>query len=115
MHSKFIFMGSSILIISLLFLTFLFESCLLCVIVILFFCDFIELTEKDEFSFHEMMTHLPLFSHPDPKSVLIVGVVDGVVPWYCRKCVVTTVWRKLAVSRKFPRMVGNIVLVNCIY
>jgi spermidine synthase len=75
---------------------------------ILFFCGFIELTEKDEFSFHEMMTHLPLFSHPDPKSVLIVGGGDGgVLREVCRhNCVekVTLVDidpMVLAVSRKF--------------
>lgn len=26
-------------------------------------------TERDEFSYHEMMAHLPLFCHPDPKKV----------------------------------------------
>lgn len=25
--------------------------------------------ELDEFSYHEMMAHLPLFCHPNPKSV----------------------------------------------
>lgn len=37
----------------------------------------LQLTERDEFAFHEMMAHLPLFSHPDPKRVLIVGGGDG--------------------------------------
>jgi len=37
----------------------------------------IQLTEKDEMSYQEMMAHLPLFSHPNPKSVLIVGGGDG--------------------------------------
>jgi spermidine synthase len=37
----------------------------------------IQLTEKDEFSYHEMMTHLPLCSHPHPRRVLIVGGGDG--------------------------------------
>lgn len=37
----------------------------------------IQLTERDEFSFHEMIAHLPLFSHPDPRNVLIVGGGDG--------------------------------------
>ncbi|MCW8800756.1 MAG: spermidine synthase, partial [Desulfobacter sp.] len=27
----------------------------------------IQLTERDEFSYHEMMGHLPLFSHPNPE------------------------------------------------
>lgn len=38
----------------------------------------LQLTERDEFAFHEMMVHLPLFSHVNPKHVLIVGGGDGV-------------------------------------
>lgn len=37
----------------------------------------IQLTEFDEFSYQEMMAHLPLFSHPDPKTVLVIGGGDG--------------------------------------
>jgi len=37
----------------------------------------IQLTEKDEMSYQEMMTHLPMFAHSGPKSVLIVGAGDG--------------------------------------
>src|SRR4051812_41872186 len=33
--------------------------------------------DRDEFSYQEMLTHLPLFSHPNPKSVLIIGGGDG--------------------------------------
>ena len=29
----------------------------------------IQCTERDEFAYHEMMAHLPLFSHPNPKKV----------------------------------------------
>jgi spermidine synthase len=36
-----------------------------------------QVTERDEFSYQEMITHLPMFSHPNPKSVLIVGGGDG--------------------------------------
>lgn len=32
---------------------------------------------KDEFVYHEMLTHVGLFSHPDPKRVLIIGGGDG--------------------------------------
>lgn len=38
----------------------------------------LQLTERDEYAFHEMMAHLPLFSHSNPKHVLIVGGGDGV-------------------------------------
>lgn len=34
-------------------------------------------TEVDEFIYHEMITHVPIFSHPDPKDVLIIGGGDG--------------------------------------
>ncbi|WP_407269237.1 polyamine aminopropyltransferase [Radiobacillus sp. PE A8.2] len=34
-------------------------------------------TEKDDFVYHEMMAHVPLFTHPNPKHVLVVGGGDG--------------------------------------
>mmetsp|Transcript_14180 Transcript_14180/g.15362 ORF Transcript_14180/g.15362 Transcript_14180/m.15362 type:complete len:307 (+) Transcript_14180:11-931(+) len=37
----------------------------------------IQVTERDEFSYQEMITHLPLFAHPSPKKVLIIGGGDG--------------------------------------
>ena len=37
----------------------------------------IQTTERDEFVYHEMLTHVPMFSHPNPKSVLIIGGGDG--------------------------------------
>jgi spermidine synthase len=37
----------------------------------------INLTERDEFVYHEMLAHVPLFSHPDPQQILIVGGGDG--------------------------------------
>ncbi|MGB0563528.1 MAG: polyamine aminopropyltransferase [Spirulinaceae cyanobacterium] len=39
--------------------------------------DLVMLTEQDEFIYHEMLAHVPLFIHPDPKQVLIVGGGDG--------------------------------------
>ncbi|VEU40902.1 unnamed protein product [Pseudo-nitzschia multistriata] len=39
----------------------------------------LQLTERDAFTFHEMMSHLPLFSHRNPERVLIVGGGDGLV------------------------------------
>lgn len=35
------------------------------------------LTENDEFMYHEMLVHVPMFSHPDPKKVLIIGGGNG--------------------------------------
>ena len=37
----------------------------------------VQTTEKDEFIYHEMMTHVPLLSHPNPQEVLIIGGGDG--------------------------------------
>lgn len=37
----------------------------------------IQLTERDEFAYHEMMVHVPMNAHPAPKRVLIVGGGDG--------------------------------------
>lgn len=31
----------------------------------------------DEFIYHEMITHVPMFVHPNPRSVLIIGGGDG--------------------------------------
>jgi len=38
---------------------------------------FIMLTEKDEFIYHEMIAHVPLFTHPNPVRVLVIGGGDG--------------------------------------
>lgn len=37
----------------------------------------IMITEKDEFVYHEMLSHVPCFTHPDPKQVLVIGGGDG--------------------------------------
>lgn len=37
----------------------------------------VQTTIKDEFVYHEMITHIPLFTHPNPKKVLVVGGGDG--------------------------------------
>ena len=37
----------------------------------------IQTTEADEFVYHEMLTHVPLFTHGNVKDVLIVGGGDG--------------------------------------
>ena len=35
------------------------------------------LTEKDEFIYHEMITHVPMAVHPHVRSVLVIGAGDG--------------------------------------
>ena len=37
----------------------------------------IQTTEKDEFIYHEMMTHVPMLAHGSAKKVLIIGGGDG--------------------------------------
>lgn len=37
----------------------------------------IQVTERDEFAYQEMIAHLPLYAHPNPKRVLVIGGGDG--------------------------------------
>ena len=37
----------------------------------------IQSTQRDEFAYHEMMAHLPMFSHPNPEQVCVIGGGDG--------------------------------------
>jgi spermidine synthase len=39
--------------------------------------DVIMCTEKDEFGYHEMIAHVPLFAHNHPEKVLVIGGGDG--------------------------------------
>lgn len=34
-------------------------------------------TERDEFFYHEMITHIPMLTHSNPQNILIVGGGDG--------------------------------------
>ncbi len=38
---------------------------------------FMMMTEKDEFIYHEMITHVPMAVHPNAKKVLVIGGGDG--------------------------------------
>ena len=37
----------------------------------------IQVTESDEFSYQEMIAHIPLFAHGSPEKVLVIGGGDG--------------------------------------
>lgn len=37
----------------------------------------IQATERDEFAYQEMIAHIPLNAHPNPKKVLVIGGGDG--------------------------------------
>ncbi|MEY4926208.1 MAG: hypothetical protein RI894_644 [Bacteroidota bacterium] len=39
--------------------------------------DLVMCTEKDEFVYHEMITHIAMQTHKDPKKVLVIGGGDG--------------------------------------
>ncbi len=39
--------------------------------------DVVQVTERDEYIYHEMLAHVPLYSLPQPASVLIIGGGDG--------------------------------------
>ncbi len=46
---------------------------------------FMMVTEKDEFIYHEMITHVPMSVHPNPKNILVIGAGDGgVIRELCR-------------------------------
>ena len=34
-------------------------------------------TERDEFFYHEMIVHIPMLTHPNPETVLVIGGGDG--------------------------------------
>lgn len=37
----------------------------------------LQISERDEFIYHEMIAHVPMLSHPQPNRVLIIGGGDG--------------------------------------
>ena len=39
--------------------------------------NIVMVSERDEFVYHDMIAHVPLFVHPCPKDVLIIGGGDG--------------------------------------
>jgi spermidine synthase len=39
--------------------------------------DVVQITERDEFFYHEMLTHVVMHSHPKPKKVIVIGGGDG--------------------------------------
>jgi spermidine synthase len=39
--------------------------------------DVVQITERDEFFYHEMLTHIVMHAHPCPKKVIVIGGGDG--------------------------------------
>ncbi|MBI4709062.1 MAG: hypothetical protein HY764_02585 [Candidatus Portnoybacteria bacterium] len=42
--------------------------------------DVVQTTQADEFIYHEMISHVPLLLHPNPKKVLIILLTQSVQP-----------------------------------
>lgn len=38
---------------------------------------FLQLTEKDEFIYHDMITHIPMAVHKEARDILVIGAGDG--------------------------------------
>src|SRR5690606_39589524 len=55
---------------------------------------FVMLSSRDNFLYHEMMAHVPLFTHLDPRHVLIIGGGDcGTLREVLRHPQVETAWQ----------------------
>jgi len=39
--------------------------------------DVVQITERDEFFYHEMLTHVVMHANPSPKKVIVIGGGDG--------------------------------------
>lgn len=73
-------------------------------------------TEKDEFVYHEMITHVAMHTHPNPKRVLVVGGGDGGAirevlkhPSVEKATLAEIDERVIAVSKKyFPQIAGSL-------
>ncbi len=73
-----------------------------------------QLTEHDEFTYSEMMAHVPLCAHKNPEKVLIIGGGDGaimreVLKHECvKKCTLIDIDKRVAeCSQKFLPFAGN--------
>lgn len=73
-----------------------------------------QLTERDEFTYSEMMAHVPLCAHKNPEKVLIIGGGDGaimreVLKHDCvKKCTLIDIDKRVAeCSQKFLPFAGN--------
>jgi spermidine synthase len=44
---------------------------------VLFLDGVVQLNERDEFFYHEMLAHVPLMAHPAPRRILTIGGGDG--------------------------------------
>ncbi len=73
-----------------------------------------QLTERDEFTYSEMMAHVPICAHKNPENVLIIGGGDGaimreVLKHDCvKKCTLIDIDKRVAeCSQKFLPFAGD--------
>lgn len=78
---------------------------------VLFLDDLLQTTEKDEFFYHEMLTHPALVTHPCPEDILIIGGGDGgalkeVLRYPVKKVILVEIDEKVIEASKkfFPEM-----------
>lgn len=45
--------------------------------IMLFLDGLVMVSERDEFVYHDMICHVPMFTHPNPEKVLVIGGGDG--------------------------------------
>lgn len=73
----------------------------------------IQTTTKDEFIYHEMMTHPVLTLHPNPKKILVIGAGDGgilreILKHKCKEIVIVEIDREvIELSKKFLPSIGK--------
>lgn len=75
----------------------------------------VQITERDEFIYQEMLAHVPLIAHGQPKSVLIIGAGDGGIlrrvlqhPTVEKATMVEIDGEVVELSKKFlPQIAGN--------
>lgn len=56
----------------------------------------VQTTEKDEYVYHEMITHIPLFTHPNPKKSISCRWRRW---WYYKRSIKTPLCRKGSIMR----------------
>jgi spermidine synthase len=39
--------------------------------------DVVQITERDEFFYHEMLVHVVMHAHPNPRNIIVIGGGDG--------------------------------------
>lgn len=73
----------------------------------------VQLSEFDEFIYHEMITHPFIFSHPNPKKILIIGGGDGgtlreVLKHQISNCIMVEIDKKVVeLCRKYLPFVSD--------